>query len=671
MGERLSRQNSTFNRKETTETTQPPQKHNTQNKPSDQNSSKSKNSASIHTPYLKIKIQTADIAMASSPVNAKIPQMKYGQLMEIVRMHTFAPQYRETLRQTLEHYTTLFETLTNQLVELVLGHCNLQIQTESPEIAVREFLNRAFEYNQLWDKIGQEVWVNLLTWTVQDLEPPIARTVIANIAQEPYREDLWQLLMSPEANPTLLNRLEILICQDLNAQILQNPQILESLLVGLSLEQNISEIPTFSLTIHPCCALEDLSAIADSHPQIDSLASQVELPPTAPIILEHYLTRPSELYRLPWELMAQVKRQCGLPLVQLLCLLVGHSMRQPHPTLSTFTLTYREIQAQLDWAVHPQTAPPPNLTHLLQDLSSLTIATIWMAEPSTTYVEASHTSGHPWDLLSETQGDFDWTSGGITQPTEQSITLRPGLWLHHLLQQGGSNALSAWESFGKVALKLLERDRARDSFFISLLISLSIQAPQALPKAKPSFYTVQNLLDMTLPASTLETLQIHPDMALALFKTWNQSLEALLSLGWSGKPTTETSAATPTDFYLAPYPDWLHINNHSRKPSDWIVQWLAQPLQFISPADLMGHFSTALDADGRLSSNISQKPSRRLRFERLSGADIRRARKAKQLTQSQLADVLHVHQSLIAKIEVGQRSITEELEQSLRQALEL
>jgi DNA-binding transcriptional regulator YiaG len=609
--------------------------------------------------------------MVSSSSNSPTPQMQYSQLMEIVRMHTFASQYQETLRHTLENHTSLFETLTNQLVEIVLKHCNLQIQTNSPESAIREFLNRAFVYNQLWDKISQEVWVNLLTWTVQDLEPPIATTVIANIAQEPYREDLWQLLMSSEANLHILKRLELLICQDLAAQILQDPHILESLLVGLSLEKNIAEIPTFSLTIHPYCALENPNLIAENSTQRDTSASPSDLSPIAPIVLEHYLTRPSELYRLPWELMAQVKRQCGLPLVQLLCLLMGHAMRQPHPTFSPFTLTYREILEQLDWIVHPQAVLPPNLRHLVQQLTGLTVATIWMTEPSMTDVEAYHTSGHPWDLLSETQGNFDWTSGCIAEPLEQCITLRPGLWLHHLLQQGGGNALSAWESFGKVALKLLERDHCRDSFFISLLISLSIQAPEALPEAKPSFYTVQNLLDMTLPASAVETLQMHPDIALALFKTWNQALEALLNLGWSSSPAGEKPAATPTDFYLMPYPDWLNTNHPSRKPVDWIAQWLAQPLQFIPPADLMGQVHSAMESDERLSSTVSQRPLRRLRFDRLSGSEIRSARKAKQLTQSQLADVLHVHQSLIAKIEVGQRSITEELERSLRQALEL
>jgi DNA-binding XRE family transcriptional regulator len=609
--------------------------------------------------------------MASPPSNSQAPQMKYSQLTAIVRMHTFAPQYRETLRQTIEDRTTFFETLTTQLVKTILGHCNLQIQTDSPEIVIREFLNRTFKSNQLWDAISQEVWVNLLIWSVQDLEPPIASAAIENIDREPFREDLWQLLMSPLTNSDILKRLEVLICQDLSAQILQNPQILESLLIGLSLEYSRFEIPNISLTIHPCCALEDLSSIADRSPPTDTPNSQADRSETSSIALEHYLTRPSELYRLPWELMAQVKRQCGLPLVQLLFLLIGHAMRQPQPTLSAFTLTYREIQDQLDWIAYSQTAPPPDLGHLLQQVGDLTIATIWMTEPSTTSVEAYHTSGHPWELLSEAQGNFDWTAGCITQPVDQSVTLRTGLWLHHLLKQGGENALSAWESFGKIALQLLEGDRCRDSFFISLLIALSIQAPQALPAAKPSFYTVENLLDMTLPASAIETLQIHPDMALTLFKAWNQALEALLTLGWSGQTAEATAVATPTDFYIAPYPDWLKMNRPSRKPSDWVAQWLTQPMQFIAPADLMGQLLPSINPEKHPSSHISQRPLRRLRFDRLSGSEIRNARKSKQLTQSQLADVLHVHQSLIAKIEVGQRTITEALERSLRQALEL
>jgi DNA-binding transcriptional regulator YiaG len=604
--------------------------------------------------------------MASFGQNRKSPQ-PHSELMEWVRSHTFAPQYCETLGQTLAQHKVLLETLLAQLLETVLAQSNLQIQAESPARVMGAFLDRVFEQNQLWDKISQEVWVNLLTWMVQDLEPSIASTLITTIAQEPYREDLLSLLISPDANPeVLLERLERLICQDLLGQILQNTQTLEMLLLGLSLEQNIAEIPIPTLTLHPCSALEEICEISDkalpSLPDAQTVSSTV-----APLTIEHYLTRSSELYRLPWELLAQVKQQCGLPMVQLLFLLIGHGMRQSHPMVSPFTLTFREIEEQLDWTARSQSPSPPDLMYLLQQLTDLTIVTIWMPEPSTIHAQTYYTSGHPWDLLSEVQGNFDWVQGRIAQPTQQSITLRPGLWLHHLLQQGGFHALSAWKSFGQIALQLLELDHCRDSFLISLLVALTLNAPQSHPEAKPSLYTVQNLLDIVLPTAALRSRQLHLDSASSLLKTWNQSLEALLDLGWSGRSTG--ALANPTDFYLVPYPDWLEINRHSRKPSDWIAQWLSQPLQFMPPDDLMGFGSSSGDKDDIPTQ--SQGTQRRLRFDRLSGSEIRRARKVKQLTQSQLAALLHVHQSLIAKIEVGQRSISEELEQTLRQVLEL
>jgi DNA-binding transcriptional regulator YiaG len=609
--------------------------------------------------------------MASFGQNRKSPQL-HSELMEWVRSYTFAPQYCENLGQTIAQHKGLLETLLAQLLDTVLAQSSLQIQAESPASVMGAFLDRVFEQNQLWDKISQEVWVNLLTWMVQDLEPSIASTLITTIAQEPYREDLLSLLISPDANPeALLERLERLICQDLIGQILQNTQTVEMLLLGLSLEQNMAEIPIPVLTLHPCSALEEICEIPDkalpSLPDAQTVSSTV-----APLTLEHYLTRSSELYRLPWELLAQVKQHCGLPMVQLLFLLIGHGMRQSHPMVSPFTLTLRDIEERLDWTARSQSSPPPDLTYLLQQLTDLTIVTIWMPEPSATHAQTYYTSGHPWDLLSEVQGNFDWVQGRITQPTQQSITLRPGLWLHHLLQQGGFSALSAWKSFGQVALQLLELDHCRDSFLIGLLVALTLNAPQSHPEAKPSLYTVQTLLDIVLPTAVLRSRQISLDSAPSLLKTWNQSLQALLDLGWSGRSTGEL--ANPTDFYLVPYPDWLEINPHSRKlysrkPSDWIAQWLSQPLQFMPPADLMGFVPSSGENDDIPTQ--SQGTQRRLRFDRLSGSEIRSARKAKQLTQSQLAALLHVHQSLIAKIEVGQRSISEELEQTLRQALEL
>jgi ribosome-binding protein aMBF1 (putative translation factor) len=123
----------------------------------------------------------------------------------------------------------------------------------------------------------------------------------------------------------------------------------------------------------------------------------------------------------------------------------------------------------------------------------------------------------------------------------------------------------------------------------------------------------------------------------------------------------------------------LNINSPSRKPSDWERQWLAQPLRLMPPADLMGSHIASVPPEKKPSASLQPRvphsspstPSGRLRFNRLTGAEIRTARKAKQLTQTQLAEVLHVHQSLIAKIEVGQRTVTEPLDRALRQVLGL
>jgi DNA-binding XRE family transcriptional regulator len=623
-------------------------------------------------------------------------------LLEIARLETFPSEYRALAGSLLSQHWALLETLTTELLAAASRQDSIPPQSAPPAItaSIETFLNRLFEHPQLWDQIIQEAWVNLLIWVVQDLEPAIVASVIQGIAQAPYRELIAQSLLSDElALVPLLSRLESLISQDLIEQILQRPDILASFRLGVLWDESTATLLLPPLTIRPCMALAagdergNLGAEEDFKPQRPEreTPSWVGTPrPASGIVLEHYLTRPSELYRLPWELLAQIKEQSGLPMAQLQCLLIGHVMGQPQPMSSSITLTHREIRTQLDWepppahSAPPTAAAPPDLDSLLEQLSALTITSIWMSEPSSTQVETLYTSGHPWNILSASQGPFDWITGSIAQPDERFITLRPGLWLHHLLQQGGSSAQRAWKSFGHCALQLLECDYCRDPFLVSLLIALSLNAPQPHPDARASTYTVHNLLDLALPIPALATLEHHPNIAPTLFKIWNQALAALLHLGWSSHSPLELSVSErfrPTDFYLAPYPEWLNINSksHSRKPSNWVSQWLAQPLRLVPPADLMGNIgSTSIAPERAPSANPppSVRPSRsispvRLRFDRLTGIEIRIARKAKQLTQSQLAEVLHVHQSLIAKIEVGQRTVTEPLERALRQVLDL
>nr|WP_242049433.1 MULTISPECIES: helix-turn-helix transcriptional regulator [unclassified Leptolyngbya] len=57
--------------------------------------------------------------------------------------------------------------------------------------------------------------------------------------------------------------------------------------------------------------------------------------------------------------------------------------------------------------------------------------------------------------------------------------------------------------------------------------------------------------------------------------------------------------------------------------------------------------------------------------EKLTGSEVKTARKARKWTQAKLAGTIDVDQSLIAKIESSKRPITPELETALRRVLEL
>lgn len=589
----------------------------------------------------------------------------FAHLVNLARLHLPAP-YVAATRHYLQERGYLSEILAAHLTTVIRQRYSNQLHTDLATLLpiVRQWLGAIWMRNRLWDTVSAEVWVQVLAWTAQDLELSTAASMIQGLAEAPFQTEIWQSLFHTDTSTPLLDRIETQLCKALSTQLLEALPTVEPWLWDSLTDTSALSLPLPTLTL-PDELPSDTTSITleekEDSPTLPSTASATEA-----ITLEHYLTRPSELYRLPWELMAQVKQRCGIPLVQILFLLAGHAMRQSHPANAAFTLSYQDLTDQLGWHPDPLQPAPPDLLQLLTHLSTLTITSIWMTESHLAQADAFQACGHPWEILQDTQGVFDWTAGRVSAPTDLRFTFRPGLWLTHLFRHGGTQAQSAWSSFGSYAFQLLQLDYCRNSFLLSLLVSLCLNVPEPGPQVRPVTFSVRNLLDATLPTSTSQALAMHLDMAEAMFKVWQQSLAALLTLGWSG-PASERSAMP---FYVAPCPDWLSRTPVSRKPQDWVEQWLAQPIQFQPPPHLMPRASSLTPTRER-STTAAGPLLRRLRFERLTGPEIRRARKLKRLTQAQLADQLHVHQSLIAKIEAGQRAVTDELERSLRQVLEL
>jgi DNA-binding transcriptional regulator YiaG len=533
-----------------------------------------------------------------------------------------------------------------------------------------------------------------LVWTIQDLDIPTGESVLKSLADEPFRLTLWLECFAPDA-PELrpvYDGIEADWVSQISAQILQAINLEQS--SSITLEQLLGLTPqdkSFALRVP---TLPPLQAIA--HPPWISLLDQAvsdsarEITPPTPaaqnlgqdttepelaseagqhIYLEHYLTRPQDLAVLPWELLTQLKQKFGLAVVQLQFLWAAHAMSQTNPKNNTFTLKISDIREQLDWPVRSAQISPdidtPDPLALIMQLGKLKILSIWMTDPRSSQVEAFRLSGSPWEVLSDVRGNLDWTTGQLSHPEQIYVTIRPGLWVSRLLELGGLTVEHSLRDLGNLALTLLRLDYCKEPLLLSLLIYLMFREALLNDQDARPIESVKDLLTAALPYPSDTVWTIQPESALTFLDVWHRSLEALLVLGW--RPSEGNLPHQYSDFYGSSCPDWL-LNAH-QKPEDWVAQWLALPIQLKPP--LVGETGTLSQQNPSPISGETSKYSVRLRFDRLTGSEVRSARKALHLTQSQLADALHVHQSLIAKIEAGHRSVSDDLEQSLRKVLAL
>lgn len=560
--------------------------------------------------------------------------------------------------------------------------------------SIQRWLIQVFAQNTLWNPISEEIWASVLVWTVQDLDLLTGQSALESLAEEPFRLALWQECFAPEASELrpVYECLETYWIAQISHQILEAIELedrssmtLEHFLGLISSEKEfaiaIPKLPSFEVMAPlPWRSLLDVAECdiaTDSSPENPD-AQELEPAVTAPrppvepenleleqhpLYLEHYLTRPQDLAVLPWELLTQLKQKFGLAVLQLQFLWMAHAMMQPHPQ-NAFTLKISDIREQLDWQPSPETDPPDPL-ELVTQLRDLKISSIWMTDPRSSQVEAFSLSGSPWEVLSDIRGNLDWTTGQLTHPEQVYITIRPGLWVSRLLELGGLPIETAFQTLGRLALVLLRQGYCKEPLVLSLLIYLMFrEALLSDPEQRP-IDSVRELLTAALPYPSEAVWTIQPESALTLLQVWHRALEALLVLDWI--PSEGNLPYHVSDFYGPSCPDWLL--HASPKPKDWVEQWLALPIVLKPPlAEELG--TSTQQIPSQISSEGSKYPVR-LRFDRLTGSEVRSARKALRLTQSQLADALHVHQSLIAKIEAGRRSVSDDLEQSLRKVLAL
>jgi DNA-binding XRE family transcriptional regulator len=578
--------------------------------------------------------------------------MQYVYLRAIAQQHVL-PDYVEATQRYLAAETALLKKVARHLVGVFPSGAKSYKDPVSVG-QVEEWIETIFADPELWFQIAQAFWVNLLAWTLQDLESSIGESVILDMEQPPFKPDVWEQFFSPQVLETrqMLAALEDSCSQAIAIALF--PTFQDTFLSPASAEKSITPSPV-GLTV-PLWATLSPPISSDRFPY-----GEGDSDPTANVQpFEYTLTHRQDIETLPWRILDYLLARFHPTVTQLHLICAAQLAHHTLPATS-FTLKASQILTQeyfTNLVAPSEGLSYPLLLQTLQTLTQIDLICLWLnAEPSPE-TPAVRFRGKLWDMLLESHGTLDWNTQSDIALSEVYITLRPSLWITQFLHQSNDYGTLALMQFGAIAQALLQQDRLANIPFLKLLCFLCLY-----PSGEDT-YAVELLLKKAFDTDALNQLFGEPETHYRLLDWWNHAVSSLGQVGWRAQ-STDAPVSVQT-CYQPGCPPWLDPHRKLRKPQDWLFRWLEQSVVLRPPVPKLSDripFPEVFPP-------FPQSPLRLRRFDRLTGSEIRAARKAKQWTQVQLAEVLDVHPSLIAKIETGQRSISDALDASLRDLFE-
>jgi DNA-binding XRE family transcriptional regulator len=561
---------------------------------------------------------------------------------------------------------------------------------------ISSLLRKWLEDSQIWTETAENIWSHLILWEIEDFKQEANVDAIDAVAITEL--ETWIRESLQDERPTLNKRLQVLeerYAQEIAEKAYQTLKLgdyeaskLEKLL-GINLNSSKRKTPRTEVSLSK---IDKIAPIPTGLPIVSSISAQLRAdlwqPDEAGVAyfryharsnqknyLEHYITSPGDIETLPWEAAEQIINKFGFNTVKLQMILAAHAMRQSKPWESTFTLKATDIIEELGWDKnHGSNLPTKRneVASIAYALSCLLVKSVWIEGRGKTQVDASTPIGRMWEILIDSQGQFDFVTGRVEQPEEVYITIRPGLWTAHFLNQAGSKAKEALYQFGYLALNILKIDPYHDELALRLAIHLTLDVRIRARDRNPYEYKVRSLLGCILPETVIQEAIQNSDKARNLFKRWNHAAQLLGGLGWRSAPIQEDETRINADeipqgvFYTHPYPEWMDPESKVKKPRGWIEQWLEQKLIICPPHPIPERMQSLSRAKAVIPKRLKGKAP-----TPLSKEDIKAARKAKGWTQAKLAGTVGVDQSLIAKVESGKRAISDDLASDLRQVLSL
>lgn len=543
------------------------------------------------------------------PANLLAMKLQPASALQVA--HNLNSQHIEVMTQCL-HQSTLLDLvaiqLSQQLVKIHGQELDQKITSETILIHLKRLIEEIFARDNLWEGISKEIWSNLVSRAIQDMERDLGGLVLESLDLAGFNELLFQYLFDQKSAVVVsrINHLEAFYAQAIAAKIVRDLDLTQPLsalsqLLGLNeaTEQSNAINTEFSQISQVVDQISiKWSSMSSISAQLQADLWQSDTRGTAYAryhakhsqhnYLEHYITSSGDIEALPWEAAKQIINKLGFNAVKLQFLLAAHAVRQVHPWESTFVLKASNIIAELGWdkSHRPDLPMQRNqVASLAYALSCLVVKAVWGEGQGDYKMDTSTPVGGMWEVLIHSHGELDWRASKIEKPDEVYLTVRPGLWAAYFLDQAGSRAREALHRFGNLALNLLRLDPYNNELTLRLAIHLMLDAQVRVSDPHPYEYQVKPLLAAVLPENNMQHVQ-ESSASSRLFDHWNHALNLLSKLGWrpeGNSPQPSIKADQTPVFYTKPYPKWLEPKSSFRKPRGWVDCWLEQRLVIKPP----------------------------------------------------------------------------------------
>ncbi len=375
--------------------------------------------------------------------------------------------------------------------------------------------------------------------------------------------------------------------------------------------------------------------------------------------IEHYISDSEDFRFLLWQEAEQIINKFGFSTAKLQLIFASHTMKQDSPWESIFSLKASDLIKELGWDKSHKLSKTEKLNEIAQlayVLSCLTVKCVW--------IEGKHPKGkmngitpigRVWNVTVIPQGELN-LEGKIEKPDEVYLMIQPGGWTQVFLNKAGARAKEALYQFGYLAKSVLEIDPYHDEVALRLAIFLTLDSRVHLNGT----YRVETLLKEVLPQSAIDEACRDKRKGYELRQRWNKSLELLMNLKgqqWQIKFDDDS------------YPEWLRPLSKAEKPEGFkkekiIDQLLKAKITILPPAPIPQLMEKLARRKPLKHLPTATKP-------KITGADIRKLREEKKISQIQLAAHLGYTKTWLCQIEKGRRQLIPKTAKELMSAIEL